>query len=361
MGPGEIAIQGNEEDIRALEDIIRQIDQGVPPPVTEVIQLKNAQAEKVAPQLTALFQQITTVPGRTARPEDKVTIVADTRSNSLIVAAAPERLAQVRDIVQKLDTKPMIGQVDIKTFLLKHIQASEAASTLSNVVKTLMQARGATAEQIQILPDDRTNSLLITAPAADLPQIEGLIGSIDVPPAFASAEMVIYSIHNVPAKDLATVLSDLISQAGRTGTAAPAGGAGGAKSASQTILRFKLRTAEGKELPELNLEKPIRIVPEPNTNSLVISTTPDNLKAMSDIIKLLDAFPVAEGVRVWVFPLQYADATELTALLKSAFTDGRNIGLRNPPQGTTPVVPIVPVMPESPAGKAVSYQRPRPG
>ena len=228
IGTGEIAIQGSEEDIRALEEIIKLIDQGVPPVATTVIQLKNAQAEKIAPQLTNLFQQITTVPGRTARPEDKVSIVADARSNSLIVAAAPERMAQVQEIIEKLDTQPMIGKVNVKTFLLKNMQASEAATILDGLIKKLMQARGATAEQITILPDDRTNALLITAPAADLPQIESLIGTIDVPPAFASAEMVIYNLHNVPAKDLVTVLTDMISvQAGRAaGGGAPAAGAG---------------------------------------------------------------------------------------------------------------------------------------
>ena len=362
LTPNQIAITGSEEDINVLEGLIRSLDQGISPMTTAVFQLKNAQADKIAPQLTTLFQQISQVPGRTQRPEDRVTVVADARSNSLIVAAAPERMLEIGDLIEKLDTKPMIGQVEIKTYLLKHIQASEAQSMLQTLLQKLQQARGVTGEQITIQPDDRTNALLITAPSADLPQIEGLIAAIDVPPAFATAEMMIYGLVNVPADRLANVLAEMISAQisraggapGAAGAARPAGGGG----APTNIRRLKLRTIEGQELPELDLEKPIKIIPEPNTNSLVVSSTPDNLQSMNDIIKLLDNYPLSEAVRVWIFPLQYADATELSTLLKTTFTEGRNVGMRATGAGVTgagagtgPAAAI----PRGPAGEALGF------
>lgn len=352
VGPNEVIIEGPEESLNAMESLIRRMEEGAPPPTIVVIPLKNAQATPLAQQLTTMFQQIQPA-GRTPRPEEKVTVVADPRSNSLIVAASPERLTEVQAIIASLDQRPVIAEVEYKVYPLKHIQAGDAATMLQGLLTKLQQQRGVQGDQFTITPDARTNTLIVTAPKPDLAQIDSLVGTLDVPPAFATAQMMIYPLHNVLAKDLVTVLNDMISaQIARAGAGAP-GGAAAAKSGTETILRLKLITAEGKELPELDLEKPIKVIAEPNTNSVVVSSTPDNLKAMSDVIKLLDAYPVGESVRAWSFALQYADATELATMLTKAFQEGRGVGLRAAPTGGT--APVVPAVPTTPAGQALMF------
>ncbi len=353
VGPNEVIIEGPEESLDAMQALIQRMEEGAPPPTIVVIPLKNAQAKPLADQLNSMFQQLQPA-GRTPRPEEKVTVIADPRSNSLIVAASPERLTEVENLIQNLDLKPIIGEVEYKVYPLKHIQAAEAATTLVDLLGKLQKQRGIQGDQFTITPDARTNSLIVTAPKGDLAQIESLIGTLDVPPAFATAEMMIYPLHNVLAKDLVTVLNDMISaEITRAAGGRGGRGGGGAASATETILRLKLKTVEGKELPELDLEKPIKIIAEPNTNSVVVSSTPDNLKAMNDVVKLLDAYPISEGVRVWVFALKYADATELAKTLTKMFDEGRSVGLRAPGKGAT--VPVVPGVPTSPAGKAMVF------
>jgi len=345
-----IILQGSEEDLALLERLIRLLDRGVPRPVVRVFTLKNAQAAQLGPQLNAMFQRISRVPGRRPRPEDIVSIIADARSNSLIVAASPERMKEIEDLINKLDLKPLIGEVEIHAYPLKNIRASEAATMLQNLIRRLQQQRGLrAADQITITADDRTNTLLITAPKPDLRQIEKLIGTIDVPPAFATADIMIFQLRNADAQNLANVLAQMISvsaQAGRRGRrGVPAG-------QQQQIRRLRLRTPDGKQLPDLDLEKPIRIIPEPGTNSVLVSSNAENLKAVGEIIKLLDGYPITEAVKVWVFPLQHADANELADLLRQTFQQGKTLGQR-PTAGRRRAGAVA--VPESTVGKALAF------
>ncbi|MFM8272560.1 MAG: secretin N-terminal domain-containing protein [Gemmata sp.] len=67
------------------------------PQTVNVFKLKNADAEKLRPILTAVF-------GRQG-----VTVTVDARTNSLIVAADKTTLEEVRKLVEKLDepVRPM--------------------------------------------------------------------------------------------------------------------------------------------------------------------------------------------------------------------------------------------------------------
>ena len=341
-GPDTIGIQGDAEAVEALESIIRILDATQVPLKLEMRQLENARATQLAPMLSNLLRQAFSVPGRRARPSDRVVVVPDARSNSLLIAAAEERMGEIHDIIDQLDSQPLIGPVTFKTFALEHMTASEAADMLQQMIQRLQAQRGVPGEAITIIPDDRTNTLIVTAPAADLKQVGEMLRLIDVAPAFATAQMVFIPLSNADAQSLSSVLTEMISQrmSSRRGRAL-----------SEQIRRLQIRTAEGEALPELDLEKPIKVTAEAGTNGLLIGSTDDNLKAMTEIVKLLDSVPVSEGVEVRIFPLKDADASALAQMLQQIFTQGQRLSAG--PGGTrrgrsTPV-------PESLVGEAMMY------
>ncbi len=330
--PETIAIQGDEEAVAALEGIIRLLDATEAPLKLEVIQLRNAQATQLASTLSSLLSQLFRRPGRRARPSDQVVVLADARSNSLLIGAAEERMPQVREIVEKLDSEPLIGPVSFKTFPLEHMRATEASELLGEMIERLQSQRGVRGDPITIIPDERTNTLIVTAPEADLKSVGDMIKLIDVEPIFATAKMIHIPLMNAEAEALEDMLTEMVSQqmSSRRGRAI-----------TEQLRRLQLRTSKGKELPELDLEKPIKITADPGTNSLLIGSTEQNLRAMEEIVTLFDSVPVSEEVLVRVFPLKDADASDLSQMIQQVFQEGKQLsaGPGGRSRGRTPAVP----------------------
>ena len=317
-----VVLRGDEQDLAILEAIISQLDEAGPQQKIKLFSLKNAQAADMGPMLQNVYQKIIAAQPY-ARPEDTITIVAEPHSNSLLVSALEERFDEIDMLIKQLDAKPQLPPVTLKTFNLKHIQAEEAKTTLESLLQKIRAKSKASTEQITIEADDRTNSLLITASEQDFAQIEKFINTIDVPPAFGTAEMVIISLTNADADAMAKVIDEMLK-------VAPAGGKA-ARSLAEQIRRLRLRAKTDEELadlPELDLEKPIKVIPEPGTNSLIVSSNAENLKAMEKVIELLDRVPIWHEVMVRIFMLEHADADELAKMLTDMFKQGQGLPSR---------------------------------
>ncbi len=341
-GPETVTIQGDAEAVAALEGLIKALDESEVPVKLEVFQLKNARASQLAPVLNNLLTQAFRQAGRRPRPTDDVIVLSDARSNALLIGAVEERMVEIREIVEKLDSQPLIGPVTFKTFALQNVTANEAAAMLEKMIQRLQAQRGIPGEAITVIPDDRTNTLIVTAPEADLKQFDDMIKMLDVKPEFATAKMLHIPLTNASATALAQVINEMVNQkfSSKQGQAL-----------SEQIRRLKIKSKGDKELPELDLEKPIKVSAEPGTNSLLISSTEGNLKAMEEIVKLLDSVPTGEAVLVRIFPLKDGDATDIGKTLEQIFREGKLLptGPGGKPIGTgTPV-------PNSVTGKAMVY------
>ena len=117
-----------------------------------------------------------------ARTDDGPTILADTRTNSLILIAAPSNMDVARDIISKLDIPTPSGRGKIHVYYLSHANAEELAQVLTAQVPEIAQIQdgqpdgqsqqprqrrqpttGRTPTNVTITADKPTNSLVITA------------------------------------------------------------------------------------------------------------------------------------------------------------------------------------------------------
>jgi hypothetical protein len=104
-----------------------------------------------------------------------------------------------------------------------------------------------------------------------------------------------------------------------------------ARSLQEQLRMLKLRGALQDDVPDLDLTKPIQITPDPaqsnqqGSNSLILTSTADNLRAMEALIKVLDIAPIAEGVRVRIIPLVNADAASVQSILQQIFSQGERL------------------------------------
>ena len=128
-GNNSILVTDYASNIERIEKIIQSVDNSTSTKV-ETIALKNAQAIKVVALINRALE--TSVPPG-GDPMSKPTVLADPRTNSLIIRGGNvERLAQIRRLVATLDASKNVGSIYVVP--LKNAEASKLAITLRALV-----------------------------------------------------------------------------------------------------------------------------------------------------------------------------------------------------------------------------------
>lgn len=128
-GNNSILVTDYASNLGRIEKIIQSVDNPSASKV-ETIALKNAQAAKVAALVNRALE--TSVP-QGGDPTSKPTVLADPRTNSLIIRSGnAERLAQIRRLVATLDTSKNVGSIYVVP--LKNAEATKLAITLRALV-----------------------------------------------------------------------------------------------------------------------------------------------------------------------------------------------------------------------------------
>jgi general secretion pathway protein D len=147
-GNNSILVTDYASNIERIEKIIQSVDNPSSTKV-ETIALKNAQAIKVASLVNRALE--TSVP-QGGDPMSKPTILADPRTNSLIIRGGnAERLAQIRRLAAQLDASKNVGNIYVVP--LKNAEAAKLAITL----RALVAADNSSADSTNINPQGNAN------------------------------------------------------------------------------------------------------------------------------------------------------------------------------------------------------------
>jgi len=175
-----LVITDYADNLRRIDRIIASLD--VPPagePI--VVPLRNASAIDLVQILTRLLAESATTPGAAPDPQQRVSLVADPRSNSILVRAEnPSRLARVRALIEQLDTPGRAGG-NIFIIYLKNAEAAHVAQTLRALLSGGSEVP-ATANATSLAPTSALNVSALTtgapagAPTA-APQLSASIGA----------------------------------------------------------------------------------------------------------------------------------------------------------------------------------------
>jgi general secretion pathway protein D len=257
-GNNSIIITDYADNLQRMARIIATLDVSNASDV-EVIQLKHAIAVDLAPLVLRLVESGSSIPQAAATPgqtgaEYKTTLLAEPRSNSLILRAAnPARVALVKSLVAKLDQpNGTSASGNIHVVYLKNADATKLAttlraavsgqatgpvstnSTLSNTATTPMStsstagnmsgtlgssntsASSTTGGQIQA--DTATNSLIITAPEPQYRQLRAVIDMLDQRRAQVMVESLIVEVNADKAVQIGFQLQGALGNNGVIGT-----------------------------------------------------------------------------------------------------------------------------------------------
>ncbi|MBW2609589.1 MAG: type II secretion system secretin GspD [Deltaproteobacteria bacterium] len=240
------AIQARSKDIetRLRKEAITPEDKIV----TQLIHLKYADPNELK-KLFGPFISKTSV------------IVSYPPTGMLIVTDVLSNISRLLSIVEVIDVAGIGEEISVIPF--EHATASVIAKTLTNVFqrKTTRPAKGGQAGPvIKIVPDERTNTLIILASEDDISKVKQLIELLDKETPRGKGDIHVYYLQNANAEDLSKVLTALPSDQ-------------------------KQETQKGKA-PVISKE--VRIVADKATNSLIITAKKEDYLVLEDVIMKLD-------------------------------------------------------------------------
>ena len=180
-----LIISDRAANVNRLTRIIRRIDQ-VGDADVEIIPLQNASASEIVRVVTTLYQQQQAAEGG-ANP---MKLVADERSNSVLVSGDQSQRLRIKTLIAHLDT-PLQSGGDTQVRYLRYADAEKIAPKLKEQLTGTAQAAAggaaaATSPAAQadkgamIWADAETNALVMTAQPKTMRSLMSIIDKLDI-------------------------------------------------------------------------------------------------------------------------------------------------------------------------------------
>jgi general secretion pathway protein D len=221
-----LIISDRASNVSRMIRIIRRVDQ-VGDQSVEIIPLQNASATETVRVLNSLFQQAALAEGGAA-----MKVVADERSNSVLISGDQSQRLRIRALVAHLDT-PLQAGGDTQVRYLHYADAEKVAPKLKEYITGIAQgtpgatggAQGSPQAQAEkgsiVLSDPATNSLIIMAPPKIMRALMEVVDKLDIRRAQVLVEAVIVEVNADKTSDLGVNWAAWSN--GSNGTQIPAG------------------------------------------------------------------------------------------------------------------------------------------
>ncbi len=347
--PNALLLIGREESMSAIMDLISKLDQPVKPHTQfEIFPLKHMSALDAERQIRTFYTNQPggdeeQRPGLGVRPR----IIADYRTNSLIVHAAPRDVKEIAALLERLDIEESPATNQLRVFRLKNALAADLQPVLQEAITGIAAnqggqgggQQGSTAtispqsSKLEILTitsdgesmvnsgilagatvtaDENVNALVVRAPGSAMPLIEELITQLDQLPN-AEAQIKVFQVENGDAINLTQLLQELFGLQVTAGSNASSnafnsalgGGAGGIGGGESSLV-------------------PLRFAVDQRTNSVIASGSETDLDIVELLLIRLDEGDI-ETRRSEVIRLKNADASSVGQTLQTYVNTQRQL------------------------------------
>ena len=177
-----IIISDVSSNIDRITAIIERMDRSAVQQ-TDIVKLRYAVAEDVV----RMLDQLNKSEEKRSGGESEVLLVADKRTNSVLVSGDEIERARMRKLIAHVDT-PLEQSGNVKVIYLEYAQATEIAEVLTRVMQNISQLESteenkparAAGRNATIEADEGTNSLIITADTGEMAALESVIQRLDI-------------------------------------------------------------------------------------------------------------------------------------------------------------------------------------
>jgi len=252
--------------------------------ITRLIQMRNISALEMSNAVKTLVSK-------------EGNLFAYPATNTLIVTDTGSNIDRLLKIMRELDQEGPSETIDI--IPLRFAGAKDVANKINELYADDLKGKGAATTAAarrpaargpeleetpyisKIIPDDRTNSVIVLASKRALTKVRELVARLDRKlEAGTEGKIHVHYLKHANAKDLAQVLSTLtassVTASRQTAAGTPPGGATPGRQAAATEI-----TAE--------FEGGVKIAPDENTNALIITATLKDYNTLArEVIDKLD-------------------------------------------------------------------------
>jgi general secretion pathway protein D len=190
-------------NVQRLDALIRRMDQSGDREI-ESIRLRYAAASEIVRILTTLSQQ-----DKQSDPSTRpAVIIADERSNSVLIGGDKSERQKFLDIIQTLDIE-LTDDGATQVIYLRYASAENLAPILEGYAQQISQGEraaggaaaagqaapaGGSATGVRVLADNDTNALIVTAAPKIMRQVRDVIAQLDIQRAQVMVEAVIAEV-----------------------------------------------------------------------------------------------------------------------------------------------------------------------
>ncbi|MCJ2378885.1 type II secretion system secretin GspD [Vibrio sp. ZSDZ34] len=200
-----ILITGRAAVVNRLADIITRVDQAGDKEI-EVVELKNASAAEMVRIVDAL-NKTTDAKNTPAFLQPK--LVADERTNSILISGDPKVRKRLRRLIAQLDVE-MATKGNNRVHYLKYAKAEDLVDVLKGVSDNLQKEKQAGTKgtstvsrgEVMITAHPETNALVLTAPPDIMKALLEIIQQLDIRRAQVLIEALIVEIADVDGANL---------------------------------------------------------------------------------------------------------------------------------------------------------------
>ncbi len=339
-------VQGNDPEAVEKSDEV----------VTQIIPVRYASVSQLVPNLELLLPST-------------ATLTANESANSLILVATKTDIKRMLKIISALDTS--IASVStIRVLPLKYADAKETATLITQLFTSQpggqsssrgslfsmfggggpfggppgfgdrgrsssssrsssgsASGRGAAAAQVVAVGDDRSNSVVISAPADLLATIENMVNEIDQEVTDVT-ELRVFRLVNADPTEIADQLAMLFPDTSSSTTTSSQG------SRLPFLFRGSSSSRRGGSTSDSDRAKKmgrVLAVPDPRTSSIIVMASKTLMPQIADMIAELDSDKGRKEV-VGFYDLQNADPQDVQMALEDLFN--RNTRMNNNNQNT---------------------------
>ncbi len=200
-------------------------------------------------------------------------IVSYKPTNHLVITDRASNINRLLKIIEQIDVR--VAEEKISVFPLEFASAKMLADKLNQLTAPdqRQQAAGkppgsaAIQRMVRIIPDERTNALVVLASAQDTEEIRRIISQLDKTAPKGKSQLHVIYLEHARAEELAKVLTSIVT----------------------AKARLAQRTATGQVAqPGGVVVEEAMITADKATNSVVITGSPQEFKEMEEVVQKLD-------------------------------------------------------------------------
>ncbi|MFU8829692.1 MAG: secretin N-terminal domain-containing protein, partial [Phycisphaerales bacterium] len=291
-----IVVIGPEARVEEAGIFISRLDAevGGPDQQTQTISLSFADAETVSSSLNRFFADRARLAGERAASVSAIGVRGGT---TIIVTGAADDLPLAADIASRLDQADITDDQRIEVYALTNGEAQDISRAIGQLFP---RSRTSGRLSVNVSPDIRTNSVIVSAPPDLFQQVEALITQLDSEPAGEIVQLKSFALESARAREVAATITTSLGLTDRA------------------TSRSRERQGDAKRVLDADGNSIVvraSVTADERSNTLLVTADEKSMRVVADLIATLDAQPAVSATEYRIIALQHALSTDVSIAL----------------------------------------------